>query len=130
MSKQRTTDREPKLTTHITKGSRTEGNIKTSDNVRIDGEFIGNLEITGKLVTGEGSYIRGNVSAIDIIIGGKIEGDITGVWSTTIQTSGVLKGDLTTEELIIESGATFDGSCSMVSGEVKPDKKELVLQQA
>ena len=120
---------ESKYTTYITHGSRFEGNLKTSDNVRIDGEFIGDLEVTGKLVTGENSFIKGNLSAIDVIIGGRVNGAVKGVWSVTLLETSNLKGDLNTEELVLEKGACFDGYCSMKQGAVQEGASPNVLLQ-
>ncbi len=129
---QRKPDQESKLITLISKETRLKGKLKTSDDVRIDGHFIGDIEVTGKLVTGPESYIKGTVSAIDIVLGGELKGNAKGVWSITLQPTASVKGDLSTEELTIEQGAFFDGKSNMTQkgkGVIAPEET-LHLQEA
>ena len=117
------------LTTHVTVGTKLNGRLETNDNVRIDGEFIGDVKVTGKLVLGENAFVSGDISAIDVVIGGRVEGNVKGIWSVTLQSTGNLTGDLNTEELTIERGACFQGACQMINEE-EVEEEVLALKEA
>ena len=54
------------------------------------------------------------LNVLDIILGGKIIGDIQSEGSVTLKKTSELKGDISYGKLHIEDGAKFEGQCDLV----------------
>jgi cytoskeletal protein CcmA (bactofilin family) len=75
----------------------------------INGEVSSEL----KIVIATGGTVEGTLNAPEIVIDGTLAGDATATKSLSIGEKGEVRGDLTTPSIIITSGATFVGRCSM-----------------
>ncbi|MGM9774676.1 MAG: polymer-forming cytoskeletal protein [Candidatus Egerieousia sp.] len=93
------------------------GDITCVSDIRIDGILIGNISTKGKLVLGEEGLVEGNITCREADIYGKCTGDITGVEQVLFKSKAVYKGILKTAHVGIEMGASFSGSCSIISDE-------------
>jgi cytoskeletal protein CcmA (bactofilin family) len=100
----------------IGKGTTIEGNIDTSGNIRIEGKVIGNIKSRAKIALGNGSQIDGNVTAQNADIEGHVKGKIDISEVLVLKATAVITGDISTGKLVIEPGATFNGSCKMGAG--------------
>ncbi len=90
-----------------------EGNLTISEGLtRIDGEIIGNVNGNGGLIVGEGGSIKGNVNVEEVVVYGKIEGDIKAK-GAELKAGSRVDGDITVQELSIEKGAIYNGECRM-----------------
>jgi cytoskeletal protein CcmA (bactofilin family) len=90
-----------------------EGNLTLPEGLtRIDGEIIGNIKGNGSLIIGEKGYVKGDLNVENLVVYGKIHGNIK-ARSLEIRTSGRVEGDIQVQELIVEKGAIFNGKCSM-----------------
>ena len=97
----------------IGKGTTVEGNIDTFGNIRVEGRIKGNIKSKSKIAMGQSSYIEGDISAQNAEIAGEVAGKIEVSELLIIKPSGVVRGDIVTGKLIVESGAAFNGSCVM-----------------
>jgi len=75
----------------------------------VDGEVISekNINITPSAV------VKGPIKGMIITVAGTVEGDIEGTEKTEILPTGKVIGSINTSELIIQSGAIFNGECKM-----------------
>jgi cytoskeletal protein CcmA (bactofilin family) len=99
----------------IAKGTRVKGVWMSGSDLRIDGDFEGNIMTLGKLVIGEGAHITGKVVCASADIWGKLEGSLSVHDMTTLRTNGKFTGDLNTGRICIEVGAVFSGTCTIIS---------------
>ena len=99
------------------------GDVKVSGSLIIYGKVFGNIQSNGAVQTANGSVVNGNISAKDIAIGGKVDGDLDVEKKVTLGDTSFLTGNLKASILTIEEGAKFDGVCSMVK-KSQPIKKE------
>ncbi len=97
----------------IGKGTTINGDIETFGNIRIDGKVIGNIKTKSKLVLGNTSHIEGNVLSQNAEIEGEVKGVVEITELLILKPSAVVHGDIITNKLIVESGATFNGECKM-----------------
>ncbi len=97
----------------VGKGTTINGDIETFGNIRIDGKVIGNIKTKSKLVLGSTSHIEGNVLSQNAEIEGEVKGVVEITELLVLKPSSVIHGDIITNKLIVESGATFNGSCKM-----------------
>ena len=90
-----------------------EGDIKSSGDIRVDGILKGSVKTEGKVVLGPEGKIEGDVICQDADISGTINAKITVSKLLSLKSSAKLNGDIVTNKLSIEPGASFSGSCSM-----------------
>jgi cytoskeletal protein CcmA (bactofilin family) len=99
--------------TIIGKGTVLEGNIETLGNIRIEGRAIGNVVSKSKIAMGESSMVEGNILAQNAEIAGEVKGVVEISDMLILKSSAIVHGDIITNKMIIESGATFNGQCKM-----------------
>ena len=90
------------------------GDVKVSGSLFIYGKIFGNIQSNGTVQTANGSVINGNISAKDVAIGGKVDGDLDVEKKVTLGDTSFLTGNLKASIQTIEEGAKFDGVCNMV----------------
>ncbi|HLR35895.1 MAG TPA: polymer-forming cytoskeletal protein [Tissierellales bacterium] len=89
------------------------GDIKGSGSIRIDGTVEGDIDYTGDITIGETGHIKGNIICNNIIIGGKIDGNINAKEQLSLLPSGELIGDVEVINLVVNENAIFEGHCKM-----------------
>lgn len=104
-------------------GTVIEGDITTNGDMRIDGSLTGSINVKGKLVVGPSGMIEGEIICQNADISGAIKGKIGVAELLALKSSSKLTGDIITNKIAIEPGATFSGSCSM-GGLIKDIKGE------
>jgi len=107
----------------IGSGTTINGDISSKSDIRIDGVLKGSVVTEGKVVLGEAGIIEGDVSCNDADIAGTIKAKISVSQLLSLKSSSKLQGDIVTNKLSIEPGASFTGSCSM--GAVIKDIKDI-----
>ena len=91
------------------------GNIICTADLRLDGELIGDINCTGKIVLGPKSNIEGNITCKNIDIEGKFNGKLVVEELLGIKKTAKISGEVTVGKLAIEPGAIFEASCEMKS---------------
>ena len=104
-----------KVSTVLGAGTVFDGNFKASDTVRVDGTVNGNCTCEQEMILGPEGLVKGNVSARNIIISGRVDGDIASLGKLEILSTGKVAGNITARSLVIDEGASFDGKCTMTS---------------
>ncbi|MDH8702580.1 cytoskeletal protein CcmA (bactofilin family) [Dysgonomonadaceae bacterium PH5-43] len=89
------------------------GNIKATDDLRIDGKIEGVIECSGRVVIGSNAEIKGDIHCTSIDLLGTVNGNLFAKETFTMRTSGTFTGEATIGGLEIEPGATFNGICKM-----------------
>ena len=91
------------------------GDVKVSGSLLIYGKVFGNIQSNGAVQTANGSLVNGNISAKEVAIGGKVDGDLDVEKKVTLGDTSFLMGNLKATTLTIEEGAKFDGVCNMAN---------------
>jgi cytoskeletal protein CcmA (bactofilin family) len=94
-------------------GTVIEGEIKCSGDIRIDGTIHGSITSKTKIVIGSTGIIEGDISCANADISGVIKGKISVSELLFLKNTAVITGDIVTGKFIVESGASFTGSCAM-----------------
>ncbi|MWD28037.1 polymer-forming cytoskeletal protein [Aquicoccus sp. SCR17] len=84
------------------------GNIKTSGDIQVEGTVEGDIR-AHLLTVGESATIKGEVTADDVVVNGRIVGRVRGLKVRLTATARV-EGDIIHKTIAIESGAHFEGS--------------------
>lgn len=102
---------------HIGKSVIIRGELSGSEDLFLDGEVEGNIDLRNhNLVIGPNGRVRANVHAKDVVIHGKVDGNIVGVDRVELKKSALLNGDIDTQRIVIEDGAFFKGSIDIRKG--------------
>lgn len=109
------TETHAKVNTLIGEGTIFDGNLTASDTIRIDGTVNGNCSCDQTLIVGASGHIIGNVISQNVILSGKVEGDILTNGKLEFLPTGKLIGNINTNILVVDEGAYFDGRCTMSS---------------
>ena len=84
------------------------GNLKTTGDVQILGTVEGDIR-AHLLTIGEGSTVKGEVIADDVVVNGNVIGRVRGL-KVRLSSSARVEGDIIHKTIAIESGAHFEGS--------------------
>ena len=95
---------------HIGKSVVIKGELSGSEDLYLDGEVEGSIELRDHSLTiGPNGHVRANINAKEVIVQGKVEGNITGTDRVELRKSAVQVGDIATQRIVIEDGAYFKG---------------------
>ena len=121
----------------IVEGTQIEGTINSDSNLRIDGEFKGNLVTKGRLVVGLKGKVSGTVNCLCRDVEGTLEGEVTVLELLSMKSSSTVQGDLYYGQISVEAGAKALGTFRMGISEdkdslvqAKEQVKEQVKKQA
>lgn len=99
----------------IGKGTILQGDIETFGNLRIEGKILGNVKTKSKIALGQSSHVEGNILAQNAEVAGEVKGKIEVTDVLILKPTAIIHGDIITNKIIVESGATFNGGCKMGS---------------
>lgn len=121
-----TTDTPGKISTIIGPGTVFDGNLTSSETIRIDGTINGNCNCQQKLIVGTDGTIKGNIDSQSLMVSGKIDGDVFVQGKLELLSTGNIHGNITTKSLIVDEGGCFDGKCIMTGSvpEALPEPSE------
>ena len=104
----------------IGKGLMVKGEITGSESLFIDGKVEGAINLPGNRVTvGRNGQVAASISAREIVVLGKIRGNVTASDRVDIRSEGALTGDVSAARISIEDGAFFKGGIDIRKPEAK-----------
>lgn len=107
----------------IVNGTKLEGTINANSDIRIDGELIGKLFCKGRVIIGPSGMVDGEVDCQNAIIEGKFTGNLKVAELLNVKENATINGDIKTDKINIQSGASFNGNCIMGGQSIKSSKK-------
>ena len=84
------------------------GNVITSGDIQIEGNIEGDVR-AHLLTVGESATIKGEISADDVVVNGRVIGRLRGL-KVRLTATAQVEGDIVHKTIAIESGAHFEGS--------------------
>jgi cytoskeletal protein CcmA (bactofilin family) len=101
---------ERRVTAWIGQGVTVEGRIRSAQDLRIDGNVDGTIEVGDhSLIIGKGAAIKAGLVARTILISGAVVGDVIASERVELKAGASVEGDVTTPRLAIEDGAIVNG---------------------
>ena len=101
----------------ISKGLFIKGEITGSESLFIDGKVEGSINLNGNRVTvGRNGVVSANINAREIVVLGKVRGNLTASDRVDIRSDGSLTGDVIAARISIEDGAFFKGGIDIRKG--------------
>jgi cytoskeletal protein CcmA (bactofilin family) len=103
------------------------GDLVAEGAFRVDGTIEGGVESKAAVVVGECGTVTGNVRAVEVLVAGKIHGNVVATGHLDILATGVIEGDIDAKSLRIEVGGVFAGTSRMGNTEQKEAAADLAL---
>jgi cytoskeletal protein CcmA (bactofilin family) len=106
------------------------GEVTGSESLYIDGRVEGSINLSGNRVTvGRNGVVAANINAREIVVLGKVRGNLTASDRVDIRSDGSLTGDVIAARISIEDGAFFKGGIDIRKGgqQSKPNGEEKPL---
>jgi cytoskeletal protein CcmA (bactofilin family) len=98
------------------------GEVTGSESLYIDGRVEGAINLPGNRVTvGRNGQVQANINAKEVVILGKVKGNVTASDRVDIRNEGSLTGDVVCQRISIEDGAYFKGGIDIR----KPGAKDM-----
>ena len=102
-------------------GTSLTGELTYSGTLRVDGDIHGSITTADVLVIGEQATIHADITAGEVQIYGTVCGNIKGNRRVEICSTGRLRGDVRTPQLVIEEGGVFEGR-SLETSDIKTEE--------
>ena len=91
------------------------GQIHSREDLTIDGEVEGTVELTEhRLTVGPNGRVQASIKAREIVVLGAVHGNVEATDKIDIRKDAKLIGDIKTARIVIEDGAYFKGSIDIV----------------
>src|SRR5579862_9083147 len=102
------------------------GEVSGSESLYIDGRVEGSINLAGNRVTvGRNGIVAANINAREIVVLGKVRGNLTASDRVDIRSDGSLTGDVVAARISIEDGAYFKGGIDIRKGGQKANGEEV-----
>lgn len=98
------------------------GDVKVQGLTRIDGDYIGTIESTGKILIGEQGRCDGTLSGRIVVVGGIVRGNIYATTKVIVLASSVIIGNIYSPRLIIEQKALVSGYLGITGDKLHPKR--------
>jgi cytoskeletal protein CcmA (bactofilin family) len=106
------------------------GEVSGSESLYVDGRIEGSVTFKDHRVTvGRNGVVQANISAREVVIMGKVTGNVECSDRVDIRSEGTLTGDVISARISVEDGALLRGSVQLNPAE-KQDKHEAKAMSA
>ena len=101
------------------------GEVSGAEALFIDGRIEGTINFPDNRVTiGRHGSVAANISAKEVVIMGKVQGNVECADRLDIRSEGVLAGDVITHRISVEEGAILKGGVEVRNPEKKDQKTQ------
>src|ERR1700693_1606674 len=102
------------------------GEVTGSESLYIDGRVEGSINLAGNRVTvGRNGVVAANINAREIVVLGKVRGNLPASDRVDIRSAGSLTGDVVAARISIEDGAFFKGGIDIRKAGQKANGEEV-----
>jgi cytoskeletal protein CcmA (bactofilin family) len=107
------------------------GELSGAEALYIDGRVEGKITLPDHRVTiGRNGSAQANITAREVVVLGKVNGNIDCTDRVDIRAEGSVTGDVTTMRISVEDGAVLKGGIQVKSGEQKQHQSQAQQKQA
>jgi len=107
-----------KLEALIGHDSEVKGDITANGALRIDGKITGNI-VADSIILGSNASVVGDIKARNVVVGGRVDGNVTSGDIIEIKPTGQVFGDIYTRKLSVAEGGVFEGHSFIQKDETK-----------
>lgn len=107
-------------------GLHVKGEISGNEDLHIDGTVEGLVMLDDrKMTVGTMAKVTADIIAGEVMVHGKVKGNVRAKGRIEIKKDGSVEGDLTTAQIMIEDGANFKGSIEIERSKEKEADKNV-----
>jgi cytoskeletal protein CcmA (bactofilin family) len=96
------------------------GTLKFAGEMTFDGKLDGDIVSEGTLQLGDNAVVKGNINVNNVVVRGKINGNVSAREKIEIKSKSEVFGDIRSSKLVIEEGVTFVGKTEVNPNKVQP----------
>jgi cytoskeletal protein CcmA (bactofilin family) len=116
---------------NIGKSITIKGDLSGNEDLQIDGSVEGRIDLpNNQLTVGAEGRVKAEVHAKSVVVIGHVTGNLLAADRIQVEATGIVDGDVKAPRLVIEEGATLNGSVEMTSGTSKPNLSVQPLAKA
>jgi cytoskeletal protein CcmA (bactofilin family) len=93
---------------------RIQGTLSSDEEIVMNGEMEGEMDLAHRLTIGTNGKVNANVKVKDVIIAGSLKGNVDASERVTLRAGANLVGDVKTAGIVIEDGAYFKGGIDII----------------
>jgi cytoskeletal protein CcmA (bactofilin family) len=100
------------------------GEVFSEDEILIDGKIQGKINVKNRVIIGINGNVEADIDAREVIIKGKVTGNVKGGQRVEIVPAGVLHGNINSPRVVIADSGVFEGNIEMHGCEEKSKGRE------
>ena len=101
----------------IGKSVQIRGEVRGNEDLQVDGQVDGTIALTdSRLTVGAHARVQANLSARDVIVLGRVTGEIRATGRVELRAGSTVSGDIHAGRLSIEENAVYCGKVELTSG--------------
>jgi cytoskeletal protein CcmA (bactofilin family) len=104
---------EDREVTVVGQGAALEGNIVSSQSLRVDGRIKGQINAEGDVILSQQSQVDADIKAENATVAGQFKGNIVVKGRVELTKGGRVDGNITCKTLVVQEGAIFQGQSIM-----------------
>ena len=85
------------------------GEVTSDEELYLDGDLDGKLNLRNRLTVGPNSKVNANIKAQEIVVYGTVKGNVESESRVSLRSGASIVGDIKTAGIVIEDGAYFKG---------------------
>lgn len=102
-----------------------EGKIQGSGDIRVAGQFKGDVDVQGDVTIETGAKLVGSVRANKLVVAGELDGNVLAATRVDLLSTGVIAGDIKAGALTVAAGSRMRGQVEF-GWDDKPASKSVV----
>jgi cytoskeletal protein CcmA (bactofilin family) len=100
------------------------GEVFSEDEILIEGRIQGKINVKNRVIIGINGNVEADIEAREVIIKGKVTGNVKGGQRVEIVPAGVLRGNINSPRVVIADSGVFEGNIEMHGREEKHKGRE------
>lgn len=105
------------------------GKVCFDTSIRIEGKLNGEMNAKRLVIVGKSGVVNAQIKAEQVIVLGVVKGDIEVSKGIEILVGGYVEGSIITPSITIETGAKFNGNCTMKFTEIITEESNEINPQ-
>ncbi len=101
----------------LVKGTTLEGTLHCDSDLRVDGTVKGKVFCKSKIIIGPTGQVEGEITCANAVVEGRFKGILKVSELLNVRETAEIEGEVSTNKLVVQSGARFNVSCAMGSGQ-------------
>ncbi len=100
------------------------GEVFSEDEILIEGRIQGKITVKNRVIIGVNGNVEADVEAREVVIKGKVTGNVKGGQRVEIVPSGILHGNINSPRVVIADSGVFEGNIEMHGRDEKNKGRE------